>query len=142
MIPVEKCKSRRLYKIHSRNLSYGVYDAERRGFIGIRTKFSDRYLFTEYHYDNGPPFGTVMPQEATEYVLPDTIRLAECLDDVCSTCDVRVKFVLDNPKEHRGHWEHLEDTDCINVCPCAGFNKTLFDWLEEHADSCMKAAHQ
>jgi len=135
MIPVEKCEHRRLYKIHSRNLSYGVYDSEHHGFIGIRLKFNDRYLFMEYHYDDGPPYGTVMPEEATEHMLPDTIRLAECLDDICSKCNVGVKFVVDNPETHMGHWEHLENTNCENIRPCCGFNKALFDWLEGNSCS-------
>ena len=50
-----------LYKLNSRNLDYGVYDDAQKGFIGIRTKFGSRYLFTEYHWDTGSPFGTAMP---------------------------------------------------------------------------------
>lgn len=130
MISAEKCEHRRLYKINSRNLSYGVYDAKKRGFIGIRTKFSDRYLFMEYHWDNGPPFGTVKPLEATEHILPDSIRLSEVLDDICSNCQKHVKFIVDDSETHMGHWEHLEDTECEKIRPCAGFNKALFDWLE------------
>lgn len=47
-----------LYRIKSRNLPYGVFDGKS-GFIGIREKFLELYLFTEYDYDDGPPFGTV-----------------------------------------------------------------------------------
>lgn len=61
-IKLEDCKERFLYKIFSRNLSYGVYDGNS-GFIGIRNKFGMDYLFTEYHWDTGPPFGTVHPKE-------------------------------------------------------------------------------
>lgn len=61
-IKLEDCKERFLYKIFSRNLSYGVYDGNS-GFIGIRNKFGMDYLFTEYHWDAGPPFGTVHPKE-------------------------------------------------------------------------------
>lgn len=49
----------RLYRIRSRNLPYGVYDG-RGGFTGIREKFGDLSLFTEYDYDAGPPYGTVI----------------------------------------------------------------------------------
>ena len=51
-----------LYRIGSRNLPYGVYDG-RGGFIGVREKFGHLYLFTEYDWDNGPPFGTVIVRE-------------------------------------------------------------------------------
>ena len=62
-INIENCKHGFVYKIKSRNLKYGVFNYENAGFVGIRTKFSSRYLFCEYHYDNGHPFGTVFPLE-------------------------------------------------------------------------------
>lgn len=64
-ISIENCKHGYLYKIHSRNLSYGVcskYEKGITGFLGIRTKFGDKFLFEEFHYDNGPDeAGTVKP---------------------------------------------------------------------------------
>lgn len=65
-IPLEGCKHSYLYKIFSRNLRLGVFNAQSKGFIGIRTKFGYRYLFTEYHYDFGAPFGTVNPKKELE----------------------------------------------------------------------------
>lgn len=64
-IPIEQCVKYGLYKIYSRNLTLGVYDGNG-GFVGIREKFGDEYLFTEYHWDTGEPFGTVMPLELIE----------------------------------------------------------------------------
>lgn len=55
-IPLDKCIKRGIYRIRSRNLSIGLFDGEK-GFIGIRTKFGDRYLFTEYHHDSGLRLG-------------------------------------------------------------------------------------
>jgi hypothetical protein len=63
-IKINDCKVGTLYRLHARNFSYGIYAGESRsghGFIGIRYKFKDVYLFTEYHWDDGPPFGTVKP---------------------------------------------------------------------------------
>lgn len=51
-----------LYRIRSRNLPYGVYDGLG-GFIGIRQKFGTTFLFAEYDWDDGPPFGTVVVLE-------------------------------------------------------------------------------
>jgi len=62
-IPLEECKHGGLYKISARNFSLGVYDEKAKGFIGVRTKWSDVYLFTEYHWDTGEPYGTVRPKE-------------------------------------------------------------------------------
>lgn len=61
-IPLAECKKGFVYKIHSRNLGYGVYDGQG-GFIGIREKLGSRYLFAEFHYDTGAPYGTVKPLE-------------------------------------------------------------------------------
>ena len=47
----------RVYRLRSRNLKIGIYDGDM-GFIGIRTKFGNRFLFTEYHWD-AEYFGTV-----------------------------------------------------------------------------------
>ena len=65
-IPLDQCKHGFLYRITSRNLNTGVYNAKTKGFIGIREKFGDLYLFTEYHWDLGPPHGTVRPIEILE----------------------------------------------------------------------------
>jgi hypothetical protein len=65
-IKAEDCKDGGLYRIWSRNLRFGVYRKETRGFVGIREKFGHLYLFEEYHWDNGPPFGTVKPREFLE----------------------------------------------------------------------------
>jgi hypothetical protein len=134
-IPVDECEDRRLYKIMSRNLRYGVYRAESRGFIGIREKFGDRYLFEEYHWDNGPPFGTVHPQEATEHVLPNDILLDESTGNFCSKCNEPVQFIKDRPDDpecYTGHWEHLDGTRCEKSHCYSRGNRALFDWIEEH----------
>src|SRR3990172_1309038 len=72
MIPLTGCKARTVYELHSRNLRYGVFDGET-GFIGIRIKFDSRFLFKEYHYDTGPPYGTV-------HVLPEVTTILQDID--------------------------------------------------------------
>lgn len=66
VIPLKECKHGYLYLIDCRNLELGVFNKEDNGFIGIRTKFGSRYLFTEYHWDTGAPFGTTNPLEEIE----------------------------------------------------------------------------
>lgn len=73
---MDECVDRGVYRIRSRNLGVGVYRAEAQGFIGIRLKFTDRYLFTEYHYDTGAPYGTVRPKEKIG-VLPHDVPCRE-----------------------------------------------------------------
>ncbi len=75
-IPISLCKRRHVYRLLSRNLKFGVFAPElENGFIGIRTKFKDTFLFTEYHWDNGPPYGTVKPLEDLGPLKDDTIQL-------------------------------------------------------------------
>lgn len=65
-IPITECVNGGFYKIHSRNLISGVYVESCKGYIGIREKFGEEYLFTEYDWETGAPFGTVTPTEFIE----------------------------------------------------------------------------
>ncbi len=47
------------YKLKARNLTEGVWLGD--AFEGNRTKFGCTYLAKEYHWDDGPPFGTAKP---------------------------------------------------------------------------------
>ena len=60
-IKIEDCIHGGMYKVMCRNFDYGVFNKEDCSFIGIRTKFKFTFLFSEYHWDTGPPFGTVKP---------------------------------------------------------------------------------
>lgn len=62
-IPLNECLHSYLYKICSRNLRFGVFDSTQNCFYGIREKYDYEYIFPEYHYDCGPPYGTVTPKE-------------------------------------------------------------------------------
>lgn len=78
-LELSECKPRGLYRIMCRNFRLGVFngaEGDRAGFIGIRNKFETDYLFTEYHYDTGAPFGTVFPMK---YIcdLPEEIEMSE-----------------------------------------------------------------
>lgn len=52
-----------VYSLISRNLNFGVWNPETSGFTGVREKFGDLYLFEEYHWDTGEPYGTATPLE-------------------------------------------------------------------------------
>lgn len=100
-ISLEGCKDGYLYYIHSRNLSFGVFRKETQGFIGIRMKFYDRYLFEEYHWDTGSPFGTVKPKE----------KLGKCPLEV-NVASAELFTWLDEQKElHEKKYENDEEDD-------------------------------
>ena len=82
-IPLDQCITGPLYRIHSRNLKLGIFDGKT-GFIGIRLKFGFKYLFTEYHWDQGPPYGTVQPKEDLGPI-PDDIEIYDCRFETIGT---------------------------------------------------------
>lgn len=63
---MEQLEPGALYLISARNASVGLWDPNQKGFVIARTKFSDVYLFVEYHWDNGPPYGTARPWKKLE----------------------------------------------------------------------------
>lgn len=65
-IKIENLKDGYLYKINARNASIGIWNAIDKGFIIAREKFGSTFLFMEYHYDTGAPYGTVMPVREIE----------------------------------------------------------------------------
>jgi len=62
-ISIDDCRQGGLYRVFARNLKLGVSREKERGFVGIRHKMHRRYLFTEFHWDIGPPYGTACPLE-------------------------------------------------------------------------------
>lgn len=124
MISLENCKNRYLYKIKSRNLSLGVFNEEVKGFIGIRLKFNHEFLFTEYHWDTGAPFGTVKPIEILNKI-SDDIELKEILD----TIDLNSKRSVDF-EEAKG-WYYIDSGEFDKkIQPTSVHNKKLFDYLK------------
>jgi len=47
------------YSCEARNFRYGVWNGK--SFDYMREKFGDTFQDQEFHYDDGPPFGTVKP---------------------------------------------------------------------------------
>ena len=85
-ILLEECKHGGLYRIHARNFDFGIYDEKQQGFIGVREKFGNTYLFIEFHRDNntvGKMFGTVNPKELLE---------------MCPVKDLGTHFLADTEK--------------------------------------------
>ncbi len=129
-IPIADCITGRVYKIDCRNFSVGVYDGNE-GFIGIRTKFGNSYLFTEYHYDQGPPFGTVESQIDTGIDVPDTIPIDENLETLDQKTGRPIYFDVPAADGGRG-WvfkdtgEEGEDIRSVSVP-----NQPLFEFLDK-----------
>lgn len=89
-VPIEECERGHVYRLRSRNLAVGVFDGDT-GFIGIRDKLGRRYLFCEFHWDTGAPYGTAQPL-ADLGPVPADIVLAERLGAVDSRSGRPVDF--------------------------------------------------
>lgn len=128
-----------VYEVKSRNLIVAAYDGEQ-GFVGIREKMGDEYLFTEYLSREWGgtkiPFDTVTPV-AYMATLDEDIPVRERGDPVsrCDTCGTRAWFVQDPQIQDgrtRGWWE------CEGRCFVDGETKSratqndvLFEILRE-----------
>lgn len=123
----DQCIARHIYRIHSRNLSIGVYDGAG-GFVGLRTKFNDHFLFKEYYAD-GSAFGTVLPEEDIG-ILPEEIEIREYV----STFDLTTKRLVgfDKPLSKGGRGWYFLDTGepSGDIEPRTKTYQPLFDFLK------------
>lgn len=102
-ISLDECENGVIYELRSRNLWVGVFKEKTKGFIGIRRKFDSEYLFTEYHHDTGPPFGTARPVRVLGRV-PKDMPLWERYPQVtCQRCGERVVTEGEIPNFTRRH---------------------------------------
>lgn len=134
-IPLQDCERGVVYRLRSRNLLIGVYNGEG-GFVGVRTKLGDRYLFTEYHHTKDPRVGTVWALERLDECPIEDLR--DHTGTMCQACGASVAYVefpegpreLADGRRVRGQWEHLAETDCSKALPMAVGNPALFAWLD------------
>ncbi len=133
MINLTQCKKRRVYKLISRNLSFGVFDGKTR-FIGVRTKFGRRFLDTEDHWDTGPPFGTARPEEDIGIIVPEEIILHVHENEGIAMDKITGRDVsFDKPTSEGGKGWFFTDTgeSDDNIYPIFIENRKLFEFLEK-----------
>jgi hypothetical protein len=139
-LPEDQLEGRQVYRIKCRNLSVGVWVPEARGFIGIREKFGDKYLFTEYHYETGAPYGTAHALAKLDLVIPEDVELVENFFGICRFCGKQVEAVPGwserLQKDVPCKWDtHVDPADrgCEGEethCGTAPMNQALFDLLK------------
>lgn len=144
-LPLDACKHGWLYRIRSRNLSVGVYNEPVKGFVGIREKMGHEYLFTEFHYDTGAPFGTVHPM--SEIVECPITPLTEHLGTVCTEHGRPAHYDDSEPytdpvakHTYRGRWKHEDDGTPLLDDDSARMinNDALFEWLRPFDDEAQQ----
>jgi hypothetical protein len=126
-LPTDQLVRGRVYQIDSRNLTVGVFDGAR-GFIGIREKLGDRFLFKEYLADGGA-FGTVWPQ-AEIGICPPEIELKESGPSRDQITGRLVGF--DRPVADGGKgWYFLDTGESSQAIRAySELNRQLFDFLK------------
>lgn len=127
----EQCLHRHVYRIRSRNLSFGAYNANTGGFCGIREKFDRRYIFEEYHWDNGPPYGTVHPQEDLGE-LPEGLEPVETLGTFGSESGREVWWDRDAADEANrfGRRRYKDTNEFCEEQAQSRHNDALFKYLD------------
>ena len=131
-IALEDCKDRFLYRLKSRNLSFGVFNKKQNGFVGIREKFGARYLATEYHYDTGAPFGTACPLEELEE-MPVGLEAVEAFEGAVDGETKRmVAFDKAAAAEGKWGWYFIDTGEYSEQIRAYGIsNPKLKEWLEK-----------
>lgn len=134
-----------LYRLKSRNLSCGVWNPGTHGFIGIREKFGDHFLFTEYHWDE-PAFATARPLYEVD-VMPEWMPLEEGRSLTKSGKSVIFKhFEEDHPKYdpelpylgRQVYYHNGEEVD-HNIDPSYHFNnRFLHEWMKPYDEQFVK----
>lgn len=99
MIKLGELQRGTVYRLQSRNLACGVWNAKD-GFIGIRTKFGGRFLDMEIHWDLSQTIGTAQALEALG-TIPESISLDISLGTECGNCHKPVNYV-ERHTEHQG----------------------------------------
>lgn len=110
-IPLEECKDGHTYRINSRNLLCGVYKAAVKGFVGIREKLGREYLFTEFHWDTGAPFGTVRPiEDLLENCPVQSLEEVFVVSSLNGQPVVSVRYEAFTPEWEEG-WREISDPE-------------------------------
>ena len=119
-VALKDCKKGIVYRLKARNIRLGVFDGKA-GFIGIREKFKQRFLDTEYHRE-GESYQTADPLEAVASV-PVDIMITDHLDTCCETCGKRVEWATT--------WVHLIADTSHEADPVSRMNHALFEFLSK-----------
>lgn len=112
MIKLEQLQRGRVYRLQSRNLDSGVWNGKD-GFVGIRTKFGQRFLDIEIHWGLSKTFGTAQALESLG-TIPESISLNINLGIECGNCHTPVKYIKPHAEQKQSSGEWLHDDGSPN----------------------------
>jgi hypothetical protein len=124
---------RNIYEIRSRNLNCGVWTGE--GFIGIREKLGDKYLFQEFFYDGENPVGTAEPIRWLGEI-PADMEMTERYPTECEICGEACEYTPWAPGEvgnsYAGRWVCAVRNPDHKPSPISRTYTPLFDLLQTY----------
>lgn len=130
-IALVDCKHGYLYRLRSRNLRHGVFNQERNGFIGIRTKFTNRFLDLELHWSYDSQYGTASPLEELQPCPVKDLRRSG--DLLCKICKRKAETAYTPEGVFCGYYHADDDSPSCEKYEVAHYeNKELFHWLDEN----------
>lgn len=135
-IPFDNLVHRNVYSVVSRNLVCGVWDETCGGFIGIREKFGDAYLFTEYEYSVSETFGTARAVKDLGLKIDEDVPLVSTVRVFDNSNGRAVIFVNSNLAEEKG-WRYVDDSTPVEDLSyiMSEANVELFNILKPLDDS-------
>jgi hypothetical protein len=85
-------------------------------------------MFPEYHWDMGPPYGTVFEAIDTGIQLPDDVPLSSCPGTIDEHSDRWVAY-----SSEKRSWYFTDTGEFSEDIKAVGkYNEALYDWLWEN----------
>jgi hypothetical protein len=116
----------RVYRLNGEYLTTGVWDDERRGYVGIKHDASADRLYLEYDIRYG---GTAMATVALDAYLPADLPLSEFLGLRCDDHDEEVDY--NGRINEPGYWFHTSNGMRCTSTRTVLRNETLHRFLAE-----------
>lgn len=141
VIPLSSCQHGHLYRLRARYLVSGVFNRDLFGFIGIRAKDGQPFLFTEHHVEFGQGAGTASPLEDLD-TAPAQLDLQDAF--LVSEADRRRITVMPFDVAAGGIGYFFADTGepADDVELCWETNQGLLAWIETNTPEAAPEYHE
>ena len=124
-INVLDCHHRKLYKLKSSYIDFGVFNSDDDSFIGIMDRSNKKYFHREYHAQALRPENTAFPLEL----------IGDCpvkdLDETLGIVDRNTGRPVEYAQRLNG-WRFIGESETSHIIPVGIPNEDLFDFLDKY----------